>query len=43
VFGLPFGVFMLSEGPWDTFLGGFVRSIESEVYRICVLLWVGNF
>ena len=32
MFGLPFGVFMLSEGPWDTFFGGFVRSIASVFF-----------
>ncbi len=29
MFGLPFGVFMLSEGPWIRFFGGFVRSIRA--------------
>ncbi len=38
MFGLPFGVFMLSKEPCgNTFWGG------CGVYRICVLVWVGTF
>lgn len=32
VFGLPFGVFMLSEGLWDRCFGGFVRRSMGSVF-----------
>ena len=47
MFGLLFGVFMLSKGLWDKCFGGFVRSIGSmffcgwgisDVNSVCLVL-----